>query len=576
MANEQTIKIEDFTPGIYSNSNFNSTATTGVGSAPVGAAQVADTFRCIGLPTGGLGPLPRRVGNHTPTWPGVGATAHIVGLHVTPVLRTVNTTDQSGDAVYLMYDVDTNPRRNYCYVLNPYTGVFTQLNWGTTAWPPNAGAATGFITLTTANTDPPVGVSMTSGMVYHTGAGTLKTVVAWSSPVAAQIGGSTPRFWIHGTDGTNFRAQFFGSGSLLVRASEVFWHGQRFVIIKNYGDGVASIVAGIQGLYAGLDYTLPYAATGWPTAPASSGNMNFLILDRAQAFGSGGSISTGELILIGVEHGTSLQISGDLDNPSVSILRGVHPTGRFISPGISTKLGLLYATEYDGIWVWGGGRQSEKVSTQLRDDFYYRTTPTSFNYPTLAANYTSLGESIHPCAWGDYVMYPNNYLFDTETGSWWRLDDPSFKNYQIFASSTPRYVWGAVDSVTAATVGSALGQYDNSLAALSYSWKSQPLPNPYPEKMVEIYDVEVEATVSTAGVNQTVTVYLLDELGATVSQAFTFNSPVDVKPQRRRLSLFSRGFNPVVMVYSDGGANPAPVVNSITLFVREGTPTATS
>src|SRR4051794_33970522 len=53
-----TLILNDFSPGIIQRTGVQ-TATTS--PASMGAAQVTNTYRCIALPGGGLGPLPRRV-----------------------------------------------------------------------------------------------------------------------------------------------------------------------------------------------------------------------------------------------------------------------------------------------------------------------------------------------------------------------------------------------------------------------------------------------------------------------------------------------------------------------------------
>src|SRR4051794_36173215 len=50
----QTLDITDFTPGIYSAGG----SPTRLIPAPLGAAQLTNTYRCIGLKNGGLAPLP--------------------------------------------------------------------------------------------------------------------------------------------------------------------------------------------------------------------------------------------------------------------------------------------------------------------------------------------------------------------------------------------------------------------------------------------------------------------------------------------------------------------------------------
>lgn len=560
MTNERQVTLSDFTPGIYSNGGF----TSLVPPAPLGAAQEANTYRCIGLPGGGLAPLPRRTNEYDLPFPGVGTTTTLVGMQAIPASSSASSL--TADIVYVMMDADTNPRRNYLYALNTNTGAFTQVPWGTTAYPPAPGASTTFITLTTT-TGPPVGCTSTLGAAYNPNTTGYSTIVGWTCPQAAAIGGSWPIFWFHGLDITTFRNYFIGSGSTFVSASVLFWHQMRLVYFQRTS---YTKITGIGSLGGGpLIYTLPYLATAPFTAPAASATLANLYVDRLQSFGSYGSISTGELILIGQLAGESLFVQGDLDSPSVNILRGVHPTGKWNSPGLSTRRGLLYGTEKDGIWLWDGSNSSQKVSPQLVDNFYERTTPTSFNSSSGV-----VGESMHPAVWGDYVVYPNNFLLDMETMGWWKLDNPSQYNMMMFSSEGTRYLYGAIDAIQSGTTDSLM-QYDKTVGANSYSWQSQPIPVGTPGRLVEVYDIEVKASVSQSTTNHTVTITLTNEDATTQAETFTFTSTDLNIPKRLRKPTFMRGVDIICRIEATGaGVTDAPVVHSVTLSVRDGSTTA--
>lgn len=558
MTNERQITLSDFTPGIYSNGGFSTT----VPPAPQGAAQEANTYRCIGLPGGGLAPLPRRVTEYDLPWPGVGTTATFVGIQTIPAV--VGATQ---DIVYVMYDIDTNPRRNYLYALNTTTGTFTQIPWGTTPYPPAPGASTTFISLSTANTDGPTGVASTLGAAYNPNTTGYSTIVGWTSPQAAAIAGQTPYFWFHGLDIATFRNYFLGTGTTFIQAHALFWHQQRLVNFQRVGYTKITSTSPLGG--GPLRYTLPFLATNPFTAPAASSTQNDLYLDRLQGWGSYGSISTGELILIGQLNGESLFVQGDLDAPSVSILRGVRPTGKWNSPGISTRRGMLYGVEKEGIWIWGGSNSSEKVSGQLRDDFCERTTPTSWG-----TNVFATGESMHPALWGDYVLYPNNFLLDLETMSWWKLENPSEYNMMMFSSEASRWLYGVLDSATSSSTDNLL-RYDRSIAANSYSWQSQPISVSSPGRLVEVYDIEVKASVSTANVNHTVTITLTNENNTTQAETFTINSTSTQIPKRIRKPTIMTGGDVIIRIEATGNStSAAPVVHSVTLSIRDGSPTS--
>ena len=88
-------------------------------------------------------------------------------------------------------------------------------------------------------------------------------------------------------------------------------------------------------------------------------------------------------------------------------LWGTSSAGRQAGP-----LGLVYCSEQRGAWSWNGGNTAQKISRQLRDDFYDATTGTGL----LSNNYGF--DVFH---WQDWILFSNNYLYNADTNSWWVL-----------------------------------------------------------------------------------------------------------------------------------------------------------
>ncbi len=72
--------LADFSPGIVQ--KLNSFSLTGASPAPLGAARLENTYRCVALAGGGLGPLPKRFYDYSRTAIGNAATRTITGFHV--------------------------------------------------------------------------------------------------------------------------------------------------------------------------------------------------------------------------------------------------------------------------------------------------------------------------------------------------------------------------------------------------------------------------------------------------------------------------------------------------------------
>lgn len=170
------------------------------------------------------------------------------------------------------------------------------------------------------------------------------------------------------------------------------------------------------------------------------------------------------------------------------------------------------------------------------------------------------------------MVYPNNFLLDVENGSWWILEDPATKNFAIWSSHWGKTLWGAVDSIQSGTTNS-MSRFDMGVPATSYSWQSQPIQVSQYGETIRVTDIEVKAVPSVADTNQTVTVTLTNRDNTTQPETIVINSKTTI-PVRERVPTAMRGDDIIVRIEADGGANPAPVVHSISLVYDSGTPTA--
>lgn len=64
-------------------------------------------------------------------------------------------------------------------------------------------------------------------------------------------------------------------------------------------------------------------------------------------------------------------VNGDIEAPnSVLFLPGIEPTGDIYGMAAAAEAGLFYCSTHRGAWLWNGGNTSQKISRQLRDDFF--------------------------------------------------------------------------------------------------------------------------------------------------------------------------------------------------------------
>lgn len=546
--NKQVLTITDFTPGIYSNGNY----ATNVPPAPIGAAQETNTYRCIGLPGGGLAPLPKRVTNYDIPWPGVGTTGTIVGIQAAGIIN-LNTSDigfYDYDVCHVFIDVDSSPRQLFWRKLTA-SGIGTWASGqfqNTGDWP------------TTTDTTGDTSLTMPATVVLPRSVSTtfINALTSRYMAFAAKVDmvGALYRIFLHGPDPVV--AQRFAAPTGDVRLPVWITEHQERLLIFMRIKPIASPSFDANNSYAQGE-GLTYLHAQLLDEAGALSVTNFSFNQTYSEMGSAGSISIGELLIIPFEHGDARVIQGDLNNPTVTLIKGVQPTGRLYCAGIATKAGLLYPSKNNGIWSWDGSNSSHKISSQLSDRFYERTTFTR-------------GLSLLPSRWGQYAMYPHNWLFDTETESWWRLEDTATKDLQCWSSVVPETLFGAVDSITSGSTAS-LCEFTVGVPALSYSWQSQPIQVGSYGETVRVTDIEIKAVPSVADTNQTITVTLTNRDNTTQPETITINSKTTI-PVRERVPTVMRGDDIIVRIEADGGANPAPVIHSIGLVWDNGTPTA--
>lgn len=126
--------------------------------------------------------------------------------------------------------------------------------------------------------------------------------------------------------------------------------------------------------------------------------------------------------------GGGVVVQGDIVNPNVTFLPGVEPGG-IIQQGLQSteqgQDGLYYISEFRGAWVWNGSNTANKISGQLVDDFYTVGVHGDETYTTPAQTYSIK-------RWGDWVLFSNNWLYDTVTHSWWPFQPQDGSNVFFF------------------------------------------------------------------------------------------------------------------------------------------------
>jgi hypothetical protein len=443
------LHLDDFSPGVYDNT-FISTAEAVV-TAPLGAANAETTYCCAAIPSGGLGPLPALIetGTYPYGLPGAATEAWITGFIVNPGLDSVN------DELVIIWEADDGTHH---YVEGwsdvPYIFAVNNILSKTSATTPGI-----------FGSPYPVWTRMSVG-----GTGNPPPVLVFPNAVVTDPAGINGHLYVYPPllAPTTFAVQ-----DLIVSASSIT--GQTIA----YGNRIICL--------AGINYP-------WPAGGGINTNENVNFTDPPQSstygdqmeifgaeipwgYGAWGSVSVGELLLI-KKYGGALMMYGDVSNPSSVIeLPGVQSTGDFVGQANANQSGLIYCAENLGAWIWNGGNTSQKISPQLRDDFYDAVTGTGLDSNNYGFNVAS---------WQDWILFSNNYLFNPQTNSWWILY-PNNANGNATVPGHTMWWWSGgrfANQMYAAPIrfGTAAGLnknwwylFDNTVPAPHYQWQSLPI-----------------------------------------------------------------------------------------------------
>lgn len=566
----QWVTINDFSPGIYSKMRgFGSNATP----APLGAAQETNTYRCICLPTGGLAPGPKKIADWTLPAPETNFNFvkngyRLVGFYPLSPARVSAT---SGTSTY--------PDELVCVI-----------EWITSAAHPTQANKKGFTYRRARVYDPNYGTDSLSGVSYSAqvlpttdifwgvSMGSTRSCAATdqANPTDAEAArpGHPIAVWNYWTQGAASESTVLcypnpanaatlapvAVQNISALPANVVLHQNRIVLLF-FSDWVGPSL--IRRTNDQAVFTDPPNTIAVPTSQVNQGGTQFGG-EEPTGFGAWGSISTTSLFLIKARGGATI-VSGDLNDPVITPVPGVASTGSNISHAVTTAHGLFYIGSDDGCWVWRGSDSAQKVSIQLDDGvFRMMSDQASVNF--------------HFAEWGDWVLVSNNWLYDTLTGGWWKIEndnpttDPiSFPlqggiwNWQ--RGYRGNHMYGSELTYSNGYL-TPIHTWDKNQSATNYSWQSQPL-HESESKLITVREVEILAQ-GTGRV--TVTFTALDG-SISASNVFTFTQTTQPQLFRTQVGAVGGGAfeNQYISmrIVADGGTGSAPVIYRATIGWEE-------
>jgi hypothetical protein len=527
-----TLAITDFSPGIYNNSVIAFAHPAGLFPAPPGAADISATFGCIAEPNGGLGPLPAR-GGEPATFPGQGLSLNDMGIGITgaaDITAMVNTYQSSSDElVFVITDDITGSTQHtaaFSYIVNDNTVVALS---GSSA------------TYTFAN-------NYKNFCAYP-----FETIIAGQVCVILPLcapGGPNSNLFVY----PSLSAPTTYAVSVISSTGSVdgsgFGHQGRVGIIQllsGYGWPYLSD----QRPNEAFNYTDPPQTATWPVQFELFGPEN------PSGYGAVNSVSAGELFCI-KRRGGAIIIQGDLNNPTVTTLPGVQSTGPFYGHAGTDQNGMYYCSKTKGAWLWGGGNTSQKISAQLEDNFFDVVDPITDT--TYYGYYCE--------RWSTFMMFSNNWVFNSATGSWWRLEDPNDISYfwYVLGYDSP-WLFCAKPSVTGET-DKFLYEYDLRVPRSSFTWQSLPLKPPSADRFVAVREVVIRASNPYGDSTPQVIVTLIDE-NNNLYPLDTWNMEPGVdNVQEVRLNARVAQTSTIAINLDCSGTTYAPVVYGLSLGYR--------
>lgn len=256
------------------------------------------------------------------------------------------------------------------------------------------------------------------------------------------------------------------------------------------------------------------------------------------------SMSANELFML-KESGGVVAV-GDLDSPFITNLPMVPGNASGLGcPGIRAPVGFMYPTQ-TGLWLWQHGDGAQHMSPNLLGTFWQTGVDEAF----LANAYTW-------CSVSNFVFLSNNFYYDTDTGGFWRLEDPAVMQFRWMANFR-NFIYGARASYTHDDLTLIRG-YNILSNATSYSFQSFPLMETL-DTLVEVREV----TLRVKGIG-TVAITLTNQNGQTFAKTFTFADASFPHLQQsnvgRGINGSFQGDNITYRIESTGtGGNEAPTV----------------
>lgn len=454
------IAISDFSPGIMQKLNRLGGDTA---MFPLGAADKTNTYRCIALPGGGLGPLPQRTVSYSrsPATPEAGAFASVFNGHVTiSGAHMAGPIFAAGGAGFTRQELHIAYEWGFNVSGTQYTRKYTWERHRLWEATPGIDTIVGYASTAEGGT---ITAPQMRPTWFHTYRADASSQLAIGAPLVvggwyAGGGGLAQRFWSTYPNPTTLTSDTPGPIRAASNPEGIFGHQGRSVELDQTTWSHGSV--GTWSFNEQVFYTKVNLASLDNNSLAAVYGQ-----EDAEGFGAFASVNASELMLVRIGYGGYI-IRGDLNNPTVIFVPGIPGTGNSRHTAAITPVGLVYGSRNGGVWAWAGGDTADLLSPQLDNDFWLPGGQPN-DFVDYAGKFAF---------WKEYILTPHNWLYDWRNKSWWRIEDSGVIDIVHWCQNTDSHViYGAPGSVNNTQTVSLAG-WDAGVPATSWSWESQALP----------------------------------------------------------------------------------------------------
>jgi hypothetical protein len=525
----QWIEFTDFSPGIFSNNNL--AGGVNVTSTNPAMAQEQGTFRCMALPTGGLGPLPRlRESYGFEDIPGIGVAEEyqIAGFSTWGRILDVTGGYECHVALYYEnasvpgpFDVRLGWYRERKFGTSPGT---EEIHSETLSDVSSSAARYTYFMKTRMNPTTPddPGIPVMVGVFSRVNSNDIEFTRAWPDP-------DNP-----GTNDTIIVGDPAEDIPYVIAAA----HQGRIVLgeWRDYAHGVDADLITNENLW--------WTATNDNTLSGSEAAVFVPEID--QSISDMAAMSANSMLVVKF-YGGGYVLQGDLDDVTVVQLPNLPcPDSSDYVRGANTSKGYIYSAGPAGMYLWNGGDGAELISPQLDGDF------------ALGDNFIS-GANGQCDRWIDRVLVPQNWIYDTNMGSWWRIEDPEIVNIRYWSTLAATAIAVGAETTFTEEEPEFMHEFQYADLAYTWSWLSHPLWATQGRR------IECRQGIAALQGHGTVTITITDELG-NISQQIQQVAHDEIRNYRWNIGQDAE--NLIVKIEASGDVGEGPGTSEAPLLHR--------